>query len=240
VITDTPSPSSTRWRVPFVISFVSDDCPSGDVYAVRIVTTGGGGGGAGASFGASGLAGGFAPAFGAAFLAGGFAGGFCVAGGAGGFCASRRGANATNATATIDKPELRRIFIGDPRGCGLNDMRLSRTWYSRDPFLSARRPRPAAPLIKVVVRYRSVSACSSIPARYNWKVTMSVVTTNRTILAGALLVPFAGSVWLMFARPEMAASTFAALSALVIGAAAVGLNRWNTEVGEKCHAESRS
>ena len=68
---------------------------------------------------------------------------------------------------------------------------------------------------------------------------MSVVTTNRTILASALLVPFAGSLWLMFSRPEMGASTFAALAALIVGAAAVGLNRWNTAVEETCHAESR-
>lgn len=69
---------------------------------------------------------------------------------------------------------------------------------------------------------------------------MSRVTANRTILAGALLVPFAGSVWLMIARPEMGASTFAALAALVVGAAAVGLKTWNTSVEETCHAESRS
>lgn len=69
---------------------------------------------------------------------------------------------------------------------------------------------------------------------------MSRVKTNRTILAGALLVPFAGSVWLMFARPEMGASTFAALAALFVGAAAVGLQTWNTSVEEACHAESRS
>ena len=69
---------------------------------------------------------------------------------------------------------------------------------------------------------------------------MSRVTTNRTILAGALLVPFAGSVWLMFARPEMGASTFAALAALFVGAAAVGLKTWNTSIEETCHAESRS
>ena len=68
---------------------------------------------------------------------------------------------------------------------------------------------------------------------------MSLVTTNRTILASALLVPFAGSVWLMFARPEMAASTFAALAALFVGAAAVGLHKWNAATGETCHAESR-
>ena len=67
---------------------------------------------------------------------------------------------------------------------------------------------------------------------------MSVVTTNRTILAGALLVPFSGSVWLMFARPEMSASTFAALAALFVGAAAVGLHSWNS-AGEACHAEPR-
>lgn len=68
---------------------------------------------------------------------------------------------------------------------------------------------------------------------------MSRVTANRTILASALLVPFAGSVWLMVARPEMGASTFAAFAALIMGAAAVGLNRWNTAGEETCHAESR-
>ena len=67
---------------------------------------------------------------------------------------------------------------------------------------------------------------------------MSVVTTNRTILASALLIPFAGSVWLMFARPEMGASTFAALAALFVGAAGVGLSSWNNAVKETCHAES--
>jgi hypothetical protein len=56
---------------------------------------------------------------------------------------------------------------------------------------------------------------------------MSVVTANRTILAGALLVPFAGSVWLIFAGPETGSSAFAALSAVFIGAAALGLNKWN-------------
>ena len=70
---------------------------------------------------------------------------------------------------------------------------------------------------------------------------MSLVTTNRTILASALLVPFAGSVWLMAARPELGASTFAAFAALIVGAAAVGLNTWNTAVNAKetCRAESR-
>lgn len=67
---------------------------------------------------------------------------------------------------------------------------------------------------------------------------MSVVTTNRTVLAGALLAPFAGSVWLMFARPDMGASTFAALAALFVGAAAVGLHEWNAAAAEACHAES--
>ena len=69
---------------------------------------------------------------------------------------------------------------------------------------------------------------------------MSVVTTNRTILASALLIPFAGSVWLMFARPDMGATTFAALAALFMGAAGIGLSTWNTAVKETCHAESRS
>ena len=69
---------------------------------------------------------------------------------------------------------------------------------------------------------------------------MSLVTTNRTILASALLVPFAGSVWLMFARPEMSASTFAALAALFVGAAAAGLHKWNAAIRETCRAESRS
>lgn len=69
---------------------------------------------------------------------------------------------------------------------------------------------------------------------------MSVITTNRTILASALLIPFAGSVWLMFAQPEMGASTFAALAALFLGAAGIGLGAWNRAVKETCHAESRS
>ena len=69
---------------------------------------------------------------------------------------------------------------------------------------------------------------------------MSLVSTNRTILAGALFVPFAGSVWLMFARPDVGATTFAAFAALVVGTAAAGLNLWNTAAREACHAESRS
>ena len=68
---------------------------------------------------------------------------------------------------------------------------------------------------------------------------MSLVTTNRSILASALLIPFGGSLWLMFARPEMGASSFAALAALILGAAALGLKRWNTAVQETCHADSR-
>lgn len=70
---------------------------------------------------------------------------------------------------------------------------------------------------------------------------MSLVTTNRTILASALLVPFAASVWLMVARPELGASTFAAFAALIVGASAVGLHTWNTamNVKETCRAESR-
>jgi hypothetical protein len=38
----------------------------------------------------------------------------------------------------------------------------------------------------------------------------------------------------------MGASTFAALAALFVGAAAVGLNTWNAATGETCHAASRS
>ena len=83
-MTATPSPSSTRCRVPLPINFVSDAFPSGVVYAVRIVTPGFGGGGvsfAGAGFAASGLAAGFFCVAGGAF-------GFCVDGAAGfGFCA---------------------------------------------------------------------------------------------------------------------------------------------------------
>ena len=56
---------------------------------------------------------------------------------------------------------------------------------------------------------------------------MSLVTnTNRTILAAALLVPFAGSIWLLAVRNAMSSSTFAALAALLLGTAAVGLNTW--------------
>ena len=56
---------------------------------------------------------------------------------------------------------------------------------------------------------------------------MSLVpTTNRPILAAALLMPFAGFIWLLAARHSMSSSTFAALAALLLGTAAVGLNTW--------------
>jgi len=52
------------------------------------------------------------------------------------------------------------------------------------------------------------------------------VTRNRSILAAALLLPFAGSIWLLFTRSTMGSSTFAALAALFVALAAVGLNTW--------------
>jgi hypothetical protein len=56
---------------------------------------------------------------------------------------------------------------------------------------------------------------------------MSLVPSrNRTIVAAALLVPCAGSIWLLLARESMSSSTFAAVAALVLGTAAVGLNTW--------------
>jgi hypothetical protein len=56
---------------------------------------------------------------------------------------------------------------------------------------------------------------------------MSFVTTrNRSILAAALLLPFAGSMWLIFARSTMSSSTFAAAAAVLLGTAAIGLTTW--------------
>jgi hypothetical protein len=52
------------------------------------------------------------------------------------------------------------------------------------------------------------------------------VTRNRRILGAALLLPFAGSLWLLFTGSTMSSSTFAALSALFVALAAVGLNTW--------------
>ena len=54
-----------------------------------------------------------------------------------------------------------------------------------------------------------------------------VITRNRSILAAALVIPFAGSIWLLFSRTSMSTSTFAALTALLVAIAAVGLNTWH-------------
>ena len=66
------------------------------------------------------------------------------------------------------------------------------------------------------------------------------VTRTRTILGAALLLPFAGSVWLLFMGPTMSSSTFAALAALFVALAAVGLNTWRNgratgSVGQVIH-----
>lgn len=53
-----------------------------------------------------------------------------------------------------------------------------------------------------------------------------VVTTNRAILASALLIPCMASIWLLVDRDSMRPSTFAASAALVIGVAAVALTTW--------------
>jgi hypothetical protein len=54
-----------------------------------------------------------------------------------------------------------------------------------------------------------------------------VITRNRSILAAALLIPFAGSIWLIFSRTSMSSSRFAAFVALFVAIAAVGLNTWH-------------
>lgn len=53
-----------------------------------------------------------------------------------------------------------------------------------------------------------------------------ITSRNRLILAAALFIPFAGSVWLLASRNAMAGSTFASLAALLIAVAAIGLNTW--------------
>ena len=67
-----------------------------------------------------------------------------------------------------------------------------------------------------------------------------VVTRNRSILAAALLVPFAGSVSLIFAQSSMSPSTLAAATALVLGMASVALMSWRNgqatgSVGQLIH-----
>ena len=52
------------------------------------------------------------------------------------------------------------------------------------------------------------------------------ITRNRSILGAALLLPFAASLWMLITGSTMSSSTFAALAALFVALAAVGLNTW--------------
>ena len=68
---------------------------------------------------------------------------------------------------------------------------------------------------------------------------------NRMILALALGLPCAASIWLLTVRSTMGLSTFAGLAALLIASAAVGLTTWRNgqatgSIGQLLHETERA
>jgi hypothetical protein len=71
------------------------------------------------------------------------------------------------------------------------------------------------------------------------------VAKSRPILALTLGLPCGASIWLLTVRGTMGPSTFAALAALLVAIAAVGLTTWRTgqttgNIGQLLHETERA